>query len=444
MDWVAVALPLSRGLALAALVGAFGAALFRVLVAPAALARVPAAAADDCRARLLALLRSCLAAALILTALWIPVEAASMAGRDSLAGMFAATPVVLFDTHFGAAVMWRLGTLVVALWLARGGGVIRAAGVAAAAGLALALQSEMGHAAAADDLALPVAEILHLLAAGAWLGSLLPLLLLLRRLPGEPAQIAARRFSLLGICCVVVLVCSALVQAGELIGGMTGLLGTDYGRTALAKLALFVLLVGLGGINRFELTPHLSGPAAGASAAKLGVSIMCEMAAGLVVVFLAADLATEAPAVHQAPLWPFALRPAWRLLPAAAGAAQEAALAVTALAIMTAIGAAWQRFHWRGALVAALLICALAATQIEFIPLPNVVRGTGTVVAIEPESSLLVVNGDEIPDFMAAMTMPYDVANPSLLDGLTPGERVEFEIDRATARITSIRPTPAR
>ncbi len=434
MDLIDVTVPLLRGLELAAVASAFGTALFRVAVAPAASGAVGAALATA--------LRASLAAAFALALLWLPVEAAAIAGEHGIAAGLAATPVVLTETHFGAALLLRFAALVVAFLCARASGGLALAWVSTvAAGAALCLQAGMGHAAAADDVALPAAEVLHLLAAGAWLGGLLPLLLLLRRAEPEPAALAARRFSRLGFAAVTILLCTAVVQSGELIGGLAGLAGTAYGQTALAKLVLFAALLCLAGINRYELTPNLDGPAARNYAARLGRSIVGEMVLGLAVVLLAGFLATEVPALHEMPFWPFALRPEWRVFPAQA-AAQEATIACAAVGVLVVVGLAWRRFRWRGALAAAVVLSALAATQITLTSVPRLVRGTGTVVATEPEAQILVVDGDEIPGFMAAMTMPYRVASPSLLANLEPNERVEFDIDPSTAIVVAIRPSP--
>jgi putative copper export protein len=70
-------------------------------------------------------------------------------------------------------------------------------------------------------------------AAGAWLGGLLPLLIILSSLPQQVAVAAFRGFSAVGLPAVLVLAGTALVQASVLIGGLPGLLGTPYGHVAL-------------------------------------------------------------------------------------------------------------------------------------------------------------------------------------------------------------------
>lgn len=69
---------------------------------------------------------------------------------------------------------------------------------------------------------------------------------------------------------------------------------------------------------------------------------------------------------------------------------------------------------------------------------PKIVTGTGIVVSTIPRSRQLIVNGDEIPGYMAAMIMGYTVATPSLLDGLNPQDRVSFTIDAQSNTITDI------
>ena len=54
--------------------------------------------------------------------------------------------------------------------------------------------------------------MLHLTAAGAWLGGLLPLLIVVREAPLDAAHLAAQRFSTLGTISVGVLAATALLQ----------------------------------------------------------------------------------------------------------------------------------------------------------------------------------------------------------------------------------------
>jgi Cu/Ag efflux protein CusF len=66
------------------------------------------------------------------------------------------------------------------------------------------------------------------------------------------------------------------------------------------------------------------------------------------------------------------------------------------------------------------------------------VTGEGTVVALVPEKQELVVDHEEIKDFMDAMTMGYKVAPASLLKTVKTGDRIRFTIDTDKHAITKI------
>ena len=71
-----------------------------------------------------------------------------------------------------------------------------------------------------------VSEFLHLLAAGLWLGALLPLWISLACCPRRPAAPVCERFSPIGLACVLVLAGTGFAQALELIGSLPALFGT--------------------------------------------------------------------------------------------------------------------------------------------------------------------------------------------------------------------------
>jgi len=54
----------------------------------------------------------------------------------------------------------------------------------------------------------------------------------------------------------------------------------------------------------------------------------------------------------------------------------------------------------------------------------------GVVREIRSEGRTLVIEHEEFPGFMEAMTMPFDVADPKLSAGLATGDRVQFTITR--------------
>jgi protein SCO1 len=73
---------------------------------------------------------------------------------------------------------------------------------------------------------------------------------------------------------------------------------------------------------------------------------------------------------------------------------------------------------------------------------------TGFVQWVAAAQKQVTISHDEIPGFMPAMTMSFDVASEKLLDGVAPGARVEFRLLRSDTelRIDSLRvltPAPA-
>ena len=167
-------------------------------------------------------------------------------------------------------------------------------------GLALALQAGHSHAFAMEHAPSPLlyAQGLHLLAGGAWLGGLLPLLILVRDVPPEPAAEVLRRFSKLATLCVIAIAGTACFQGWVLGGGVAGLIGTAYGWVLLLKAALFAVLLGIAAINRFRLTPALERQDAQPARGALMRTIAAETVFGLMVVLAAGVLSGLEPGMH--------------------------------------------------------------------------------------------------------------------------------------------------
>jgi putative copper resistance protein D len=108
------------------------------------------------------------------------------------------------------------------------------------------------------------ADFLHLIAAGLWLGAIVPFVLLLtclRRFREEGWELTivaiGNRFSTLGILAVGILLVSGTINASFLLDGMATLIDTFYGRLLLLKISLFAIMLCLAGINRQYLLPRL-------------------------------------------------------------------------------------------------------------------------------------------------------------------------------------------
>jgi Cu/Ag efflux protein CusF len=61
---------------------------------------------------------------------------------------------------------------------------------------------------------------------------------------------------------------------------------------------------------------------------------------------------------------------------------------------------------------------------------PEKLVGRGVVQKVVLADRRVVIAHDDIPGFMRAMTMSFEVRNPALLEKFTPGERVRFTLER--------------
>jgi copper resistance protein D len=223
------------------------------------------------RSRLATMAWICLAVTVLSGAAWLVLLSERMS-ELSLAEVFAQGSVwtVLWETDFGKAWMVRfaLACLLAAIlpWLSPRSPRIHTAAVGVSAGLVGTL-AWAGHAAASAGIAGGIhliADILHLIAAAAWFGSLIPLALLLGAAHRDPAEsslavarVAVLRFSPLGVASVGTLVVTGAVNTWVLAGSLPALVGTDYGQLLLVKVALFLVMLSFGAINRVWLTPRV-------------------------------------------------------------------------------------------------------------------------------------------------------------------------------------------
>ncbi|MGH9605177.1 MAG: copper-binding protein [Terracidiphilus sp.] len=52
----------------------------------------------------------------------------------------------------------------------------------------------------------------------------------------------------------------------------------------------------------------------------------------------------------------------------------------------------------------------------------------GKIVATDPKDGIVDLDGDAIPGFMEAMTMPYQVKNPAIIAALHPGDTITAKV----------------
>jgi putative copper resistance protein D len=291
-------LSLARAGTTAGFFSVLGAVVFRYAVAPPALARMDRTERAAQQRRWLILLWAGMGAGCGSGLVWLLLTSADMVDASGLGEALGAVPTVVLNSRFGLILVVRLGLLAV-VPVVQGGqcGRWRGGGAVLLAGVATALHAAQGHAASMADGfdGLVLSVVLHLLAAGIWLGQLPPLLLLVRAAPPAVAAMALRRFTPLGLACVAVLAVTASVQGGTLVGGFSGFAGTAYGWAAGVKILLFAVLLGLAAAHRSVFLPRLAGASAEATRRGLCRSLLAEILVGALVIVAASVLASLPP-----------------------------------------------------------------------------------------------------------------------------------------------------
>jgi len=54
--------------------------------------------------------------------------------------------------------------------------------------------------------------------------------------------------------------------------------------------------------------------------------------------------------------------------------------------------------------------------------------GVGVVVSVDRDAGMVQIKHQDIKGYMTAMTMPFKAKRPSLLDGISVGDNVEFTL----------------
>lgn len=322
-----------RALHYTACIALFGEFLFFLVIALPALRVAQTRRTDpDPRHRLVRGAFFWLSLAVASGAGWLVAQAASMSGSTFVGALQSETLVALLTkTQFGRVWMVR-GAMAIGLGVALALAHRRSSRdrwwprvIALLAGALLGSLAWGGHANAEEGIDRPIhlgADAIHLLAAGAWLGGLLPLALLFANARSTmntraltSASTATRRFSLLGMVSVAALVVTGIVNTQYIVGSVPALFGTDYGQWLLLKLALFVAMLTFAAFNRERLTPRLAKSAEAGQRAvaltRLQRNAACEVGLGLVLLAVVGALGVTPPSLHEGIVWPFA----WTLDP---------------------------------------------------------------------------------------------------------------------------------
>lgn len=234
------------------------------------------------------------------------VELLAMVGNMGETWAAAFDPAMLSaavtDTVFGRVWLWRLAlaALIVMLCLRDFAG--RGTVLAIASGLLLASIALTGHAVMPGGVAGGVHQLadgVHLLAAGWWIGGLLALLLLVGTAAGPELASLLGRFSRIGYAAVALLILSGLVNSAVLVSPVAAIVTTDYGRVLLAKIGLFGAM-GLLALSNRRITPAV---AAGADPVRwrrrLLVQVRAEFGLALLVLVVVGVLGAMSPPVSD-------------------------------------------------------------------------------------------------------------------------------------------------
>ncbi|OYU88877.1 MAG: copper resistance protein CopD [Bradyrhizobiaceae bacterium PARB1] len=248
---------------------------------------------------------------------WFAFSVAQMSG--GLADVIDPEVVgaVVHHTGFGVVWMTRMavaaGLVAITVMLPSRSSMGRNLLIAVLAAGLLASLAGAGHAQMKDgwEGALHVtADAAHLLAAGAWLGGLLPLGVILlgsraTRMDAVTIDVESvlTRFSGMGYAAVATLIGTGLINSWFLVGSVSNLFESTYGWILMVKLACFAGMLGLATANRFWLMPALE--AAGrvgttdAWKKQLRIHVLGEQGLGLLVLLCVSIIGTIRPAIGQ-------------------------------------------------------------------------------------------------------------------------------------------------
>jgi putative copper resistance protein D len=300
-----VPLVLARWLHFASLMIVFGASLFPLYALPPSLGAeaTPALAKADRYVRLASYLALASALAWVARSLTTMTgDPASLSDRDTLVAFFT-------QTSFGPVWLLRLALLIVLAVVvgqasAKRNSAGRSLAQACLAGASLASQAWLGHATMATGAELVselVAYMTHVVAAGAWIGGLVPLGYVLahaRRLPREDCARACHailvRYSSIAMIAVALVIASGFANSIFRLQSANDLVATAYGITILGKALLLAFALAAASLNRWWLMPRIERGSTGAVDA-LRRNIMIEQVLLTLVVGAASVLGTLPP-----------------------------------------------------------------------------------------------------------------------------------------------------
>ncbi len=248
------------------------------------------------------------------------------------------------------------------------------------AGIGLAAFPFNSHPVTLDQqIAGLAASIAHRLALGVWLGGLPALILLIGAgpVPDDTRQLAAvilRRFSRLAIIAMSVILVTGTLLTWFLVGNIPGMIGTEYGRLLILKLALLGGIFVIAGELQRHLLPMLEVKPSNSIFRSYANRVKLETVVAVLIVVVASDMASLAPPEHENIVWPLPFRlsfaATWAIpwVPTRFIGGQVLillGLAAFAFSLVPTLRPAWLRFP-RYAGLAAGIAASLAGSALAF------------------------------------------------------------------------------
>lgn len=206
------------------------------------------------------------------------------------------------DTAFGRVWVLRLALSVAVLAISLQRHPSRSRVLVASSGVLLVSVALTGHSSMPGGWLgrlHQIADAAHLLAAGWWTGGLFALVLTVRRLGDRTAAVLSR-FSGVGYAAVAAIVATGVLKSAILLGSVTALVASDYGRVLLIKVGLFFAMGLLALSNRFQITPALEREDPSVRIAdRLRLQVSLEFALGLAVLMVVGALGAMQPPISD-------------------------------------------------------------------------------------------------------------------------------------------------
>ncbi|TPM34402.1 copper homeostasis membrane protein CopD [Mesorhizobium sp. B2-3-5] len=229
--------------------------------------------------------------ALATTLLALPIQTAMIGDgwTDAVNGRVLTD--VLMTTSVGTAWLAQLAAVVILVFSQLSPARFKTAATAGAAALGLAALAFSGHAVMQggwQGVVHPLNDVLHVLAAGAWIGALPPLLIVLAQFGQPPfkaeATVALRRFSTAGHWAVALAILSGIGNSLFIVGWPLGISPT-YRALLTAKIVVVFLMTAAAILNRYWFVPRLGRHRASALAA-IRTGTLAEIGLGLAAILL--------------------------------------------------------------------------------------------------------------------------------------------------------------